>query len=901
MGPVGDPPGREPAVSHSIDRLAAALSDRYRIERELGAGGMATVFLAEDLKHHRKVALKVLRPELALVMGSQRFLSEIRTTAHLQHPHILPLFDSGEADSLLFYVMPYVEGESLRDRLDREKQLPVEEVIALGRKVAGALQHAHEQGVIHRDIKPENILLGSSGEPLVSDFGIALAVQEAGGGRLTETGLSLGTPYYMSPEQAAGDPALDARSDLYSLGCVLYETLTGQPPFQGSTAQAILGKIMAGTMELPTVHRPTVPPHVEAAILRSLERLPADRFATADAFGRALDDPTLRHPRQEVAGAMVAGSPRAWMRQGLSRVAVALVVLLAGWAASVTFWPSQPPPPAPVVRVVLNGDAATPPFHLSEDGRWLAARPDQGGPIHLRRLDREGEQEISVPLGDAPVGFSPDGRWLLVAGGNGLYRLPVEGGNPVQIVTGMMAAMAAWSDQGVILVSTMDGTFTVPWTGGDTVRVMDEGILSVWWPRFLPGGRYVVFTKGAVLSPQADIWGLDLESGERHLLVEDAFQPQYTSTGHLLFARSNQGIYAVALDPRTLEVTGSPVLVMDSVVTQLAMPSAQYAVSKAGIAVFRRGPPEAGLDQRLGFLVDSAGRADPLLLPAGDIDQVALSPDGGRMAYMREGRIFIYDFLTGSNEPFSSVGSVSMMPHWSRDGSRIAFGYFGPGAPAVTLAIQGLQDSVPAARIEGGAGMALFPLSWTPEGDALLVGQQGMMGQADPDLLILRLGADTTLVPYLHADWAERSGAISPDGRWVAYGSDETGQIRLYVRSFPEPGRRHDIPGYSLDPPHWSADGRTLFWQQGDSMMAVDIRTDLDRQVVGQPRLLFRGPYLSGFDLDPDGRFLMLMSTAGDSAAAEGQPADRDGGRRTVLVVNWIEELQERVGAQGGI
>jgi len=241
------------------------------------------------------------------------------------------------------------------------------------------------------------------------------------------------------------------------------------------------------------------------------------------------------------------------------------------------------------------------------------------------------------------------------------------------------------------------------------------------------------------------------------------------------------------------------------------------------------------------------------------------------------------------------------MPHWSRDGSRIAYGYFGSGAPAVTLAIQGLQDSVPAARIEGEAGMALFPLSWTPEGDGLLVGQQGMMGQANPDLLILRLGTDTTLVPYLHADWGERSGTISPDGRWVAYGSDETGEVRLYVRSFPEPGPRLDVPGYSLDPPRWSVDGGTLYWQQGDSMMAVDIRTDPDLQVVGPPRLLFRGPYLSGFDLDPDGRFFMLMSTAGDSAAAEGQPGDGDGGRRTVLVVNWIEELKERVGAQGGI
>ena len=204
-----------------IARLNAALQGRYRIERELGAGGMATVYLAHDIKHDRKVALKVLKPELAAVVGSERFLAEIRTTANLQRPHILPLFDSGEADGFLFFVMPYVEGESLRDRLDRERELPVEEAVRIATAVAGALDYAHRHGVIHRDIKPANILL-HDGQPLVADFGIALAVSAAGGGRLTETGLSLGTPYYMCPEQASGDRELDGRSDVYSLGCVLY-------------------------------------------------------------------------------------------------------------------------------------------------------------------------------------------------------------------------------------------------------------------------------------------------------------------------------------------------------------------------------------------------------------------------------------------------------------------------------------------------------------------------------------------------------------------------------------------------------------------------------------------------------------------------------------------------------
>jgi serine/threonine-protein kinase len=223
-------------MTDSRDRLTAALASRYAIERELGAGGMATVYLAEDLKHDRKVAIKVLKPELAAVLGAERFVQEIKTTANLQHPHILPLFDSGEASGFLYYVMPYIEGETLRDRLNRETQLGIEESVKITTEVADALDYAHRQNVIHRDIKPENILL-HDGRPMVADFGIALAVSAAAGGRMTETGLSLGTPHYMSPEQATAEKDLTNRSDIYSLGAVLYEMLTGSPPHVGSSAQ----------------------------------------------------------------------------------------------------------------------------------------------------------------------------------------------------------------------------------------------------------------------------------------------------------------------------------------------------------------------------------------------------------------------------------------------------------------------------------------------------------------------------------------------------------------------------------------------------------------------------------------------------------------------------------------
>ncbi len=310
-------------MSEITGRLSTALADRYKIERRLGEGGMATVYLAEDVKHHRKVAIKVLKPAVAASLGTERFLREIETAARLTHPHILPLHDSGEAAGFLFYVMPYVEGESLRDRLNREKQLPLEDALRLAREIADALGAAHSQDVVHRDIKPENILL-VKGHAVVADFGIALAVSAAGGERLTETGLAVGTPAYMSPEQASGETRLDGRSDIYSLGCVLYEMLGGDPPFTGSTPQAILARTL--TEEPPSLHtvRPTVGPDLERTLRKALAKTPSDRFGTADQFREALDSATATAARPI---AIRRGRALVW---GVPAVA-ALVVAVVLW------------------------------------------------------------------------------------------------------------------------------------------------------------------------------------------------------------------------------------------------------------------------------------------------------------------------------------------------------------------------------------------------------------------------------------------------------------------------------------------------------------------------------------------------------------------------------------------
>jgi len=350
-----------------IDRLNTALAGRYHIERELGEGGMATVYLCDDVKHDRKVALKLLKPELAAVLGAERFVQEIKTTAALQHPHILPLFDSGAADGFLFYVMPFIKGETLRDKLNRETQLGVEEAVRIAREVADALDYAHRNGVIHRDIKPENILM-NDGRPMVADFGIALAVSAAAGGRMTETGLSLGTPHYMSPEQATAEKEITARSDVYSVGSVLYEMLTGHPPFTGAVAQQIIMKIITVPAELVTVHRKSVPLHVADALAKSLEKLPADRFESAKAFADALGNPLYRSGAVQASGMQIGGGTGSSGRlKSVALISSALAAVLLG----IVLWGWLKPGIVSRSRMILWDNQQIPVWRSRRTaGRW---------------------------------------------------------------------------------------------------------------------------------------------------------------------------------------------------------------------------------------------------------------------------------------------------------------------------------------------------------------------------------------------------------------------------------------------------------------------------------------------------------------------------------------------------
>jgi serine/threonine protein kinase len=488
-----------------FDRLAAALAERYRIERELGAGGMATVYLAEDLKHHREVAIKVLKPELAAVLGAERFIQEITTTAQLQHPHILPLFDSGTADGFLFYVMPYVEGETLRDKLSRETQLGVEEAVRITREVADALDYAHRHGVIHRDIKPENILL-HDGRPMVADFGIALAVSAAAGGRMTETGMSLGTPHYMSPEQATADKEITGRADVYSLASVLYEMLTGDPPHVGSSAQQIIVKIIADEARPVGEVRKSVPANVAAALAKALEKLPADRFESAKAFADALADPHFATASAASAGLSTPAGGRG-LRQLVRNpwwwgtVAVAAGAVAVAIVGTHRLAPSSPPWFTARTfdsRSILNA-------RFMPDGQTIVFSG-------LPNVGRVSRVYVIRPDHPDPVPFGPDSTHLLNVSSTGVlavlthasylvsHRLflgtlatfSLGGEAPHEVTTGVREADWGPGGKTMAVIRDSSGTDLLEYPVG-TVLVRSQGYLSD--PRISPDGDAIAYVQ----------------------------------------------------------------------------------------------------------------------------------------------------------------------------------------------------------------------------------------------------------------------------------------------------------------------------------------------------------------------------------------------------------------------
>jgi serine/threonine-protein kinase len=919
-------------MTDPITRLNAALEGRYIIERELGEGGMATVYLAADLKHERKVAVKVLKPELAAVVGAERFLTEIKTTANLQHPHILPLFDSGEADSFLFYVMPYVQGETLRDRLERDKQLPVDEAVRIARDVAEALHSAHEDGVIHRDIKPANILL-SNGRPLVADFGIALAVSAAGGGRLTETGLSLGTPHYMSPEQATGDQSVSAATDTYALGAVLYEMLVGDPPHTGSTAQAILGKIIMGEPVSITQHRGSVPPNVDAAIRRALEKLPADRFATTREFARALGDPAFRHG---VGGrAEVTPARGVWNRLSVATTAIAAVMAVA--LAWVVLSPGNPGPSSrSVVRftvpvgeeadVFLGGQMdtefgypAASALAISPDGEMLVypawERDEDGSQVsrlYRRRLGQERADPLVGTEGASGPFFSPSGEWIGFFTPGALKRISVRDGDVETIFSGGGPGdprrTATWGDDDTIIASDGSTLYTdrLTSTGDLEVLVAADTVQPGFMysqPHMLPGSRRLLFTgrPWSVDPALAAVFVLDLETLERTSLVENAMNPLYVEPGYLLFVRQGT-LMAVEFDAERSEISGEPRILLEDVMQAVGMPNsyaetgvAQVAVSRSGTLAYARGGVFPG-QKRLALRVAPDGSAEPLDLPARDYGGGRFSPEGDRLAItVYEGRsatILIHDLERRVTERLDGGGFEVAQPEWSPDGRAIA--YQSDDEDGVKnvyrMAVDGTGEPERIAPSDEYQAM----LAWSSTG-VIAFQQGGNIWVVPPD------GAPA---PFFTSDVRQSHATFSPDGRWVAYMSE--GEI--YVRPYPGPEPATRVSDGGGTGPVWSRDGGRLFYRRGPIssrvLMVAEVDGEGDEFRSSRPEVFIESWRYQGYtplrshDVHADGSFLAIVDEGAfeEGSGVSPRTSDRFRVETFHVVLNFLEELRAEMG-----
>jgi serine/threonine-protein kinase len=545
-------------VTDTLSRLTEALKGRYDIQRELGQGGMATVYLAHDVRHDRDVAVKVLHPDLGAALGGERFLTEIRTTAKLQHPHILPLLDSGEANGLLYYVMPFVPGESLRDRLNREQQLPINSAISIASEVADALNAAHEAGIVHRDIKPENILLRGN-HAVVADFGIALAVQQAGGHRMTQTGLSLGTPQYMSPEQAMGEKNVGPRSDIYSLGAVTYEMIAGDPPFTGSTVQVIVAKVMTEKPVSLSTIRNTVPPNVEGAVMTALAKTPADRFSNAAEFAGALAG-TVALPTAPVIQARRQSRLSTFMPWGIA--AAALLLAVAGWSmrprtdddnrSSVKFMLSLADQSA-VIQITGS------PFAFSPDGKavaYIGIRSSGGSAISVRTLSDLTPRELSGTENASQPTFSPDGKWIAFYDNNELRKIPVDGGTSIKLAELGAVNGISWGTADQIIASSDKAIVSVPAIGG-APRIIARadsaaGENAKRWPLALADGKTILYSSfaDAGTAGTARIGILSIGDGKTRITNVNGTNPLAIIDGYLIYCNVNIGLMAVKFDSR---------------------------------------------------------------------------------------------------------------------------------------------------------------------------------------------------------------------------------------------------------------------------------------------------------------------------------------------------------------
>jgi eukaryotic-like serine/threonine-protein kinase len=879
-------------MADDVSRLTSAVADRYQIDREIGRGGMATVYLARDIRHHRNVALKVLNPELGAVLGVERFLAEIQVTANLQHPNLLPLFDSGEVNGLLYYVMPYIDGESLRARLEREKQLPVDEAVRIASAIASALDYAHRHHVIHRDLKPENILM-HEGQPLIADFGIALAVSNAGGARITQTGLSLGTPQYMSPEQATGDRIVDGRTDIYSLGAMTYEMLAGDPPHVASTSQAIIAKLLTEKPASLRVRRPSVPAHVDAAVGRALEKLAADRFATAREFADSLNGrggpvtiPTSYEPI-----AAGAGASRGWRVRDVAPwlvTALFAAIAVAGYVWRPT--PVQPPvirsnfdlPPGVRINDVITGTTIA----VSPKGDMIAFTSISGSGfrMYVRRVSDLEAREVA-PNAGRNLTFSPDGRWIAFTEGNLLKKVAVDGGQIATVGTTGSAVPygLSWSESGRIYVGSFSGIWSVPETGGTTALISTSDSTQrrtgKRWPLVLPGGKAIAYASGSSTSAVPHLSILTLADGKVKEFDLVMAVPLGIHGEQLVYVSPVGALMAVPFDNSARRAKGDPVQLDEGVLMEWTA-GAKASLSSSGTIAYLRGRAEF---QPVRVSPGSATPV-PMIQEAATYTTPRFSPDGGRVAITMFGSastdIWVYHVARNTFTRLTNEG-VNERPEWTSDGRYVVFISTRDGKTGIWRQPadgSGQADLLYQPDLEPFEAIISPDMKW-------ILYRTAPGARYSRDIFAVPYGGERTVTPVVVGPETESMPRLSPDGKWLVYQSNETGRFEIYVRPFPQSGSRIQVSDNGGTEPIWGRNGKTLYYRGlTGGITEVSVTTGADFS-IGSRKVVLTGDYIMdsthpNYDVAPDGQFLMLKR-----AGAEAQ---------TVVVHNWGRELREK-------
>ena len=887
----------------------------YEILSPLGAGGMGEVYLATDSKLDRKVAIKVL-PEL-LTRDKERvarFEREAKLLASLNHPNIAAIYGFDDSDGTRFLVMEYVEGETLGSHL-KQGPAAVEDALDIAKQIAEALEAAHGQGVIHRDLKPANVMIRPDGTVKVLDFGLAKAMTEDSSGAVdansptitanyTRPGVVLGSAAYMSPEQARGRP-LDKRTDIWSFGIILFECLTGQRLFQGETANDSMGAIMHKEPDWSLLP-PGTPPTIQLLLRRCLTKDRKHRLHDiADArieLENALVDPTSTSLGLAQAALDVS---RRSLPPWLANIAIGLVVMLA----AVGGWFAKPTPKVtfPVLRLsaVVSEDVElanhrTPIMAISPDGRQMvyvvttAKGQDQ---LHLWHMHLPNATPLANTTGAAQPIFSPDGRWIAFFQDGKLKRISVLGGPALTICDAPQLRGVDWgANNSLVYAPTRrSGIWHVPAAGGKPEQLTElgpnPGAASHRWPHFLPDGRTVLFTHSDNEDDytSARIEAVSVDTHARKVLIEGATDVRYVPTGHLVFARGDV-FMSVAFDRRSVELTGSEITVLEAIPTDRSMGCGQYSFSDNGVLTHLSG----GLTMRLTELVwvDRTGKATPVSQHARYSNWQALSPDGSRIAWVLHGGDMEFsdiwmleierDMLTRLT--FDHVVEASLV--WSPDGSWIYFDSDRVHGVADIYRVKADGSGDPERLTTADNGQ--FVESVSPDGQTVVF-MESPEGIGF-DIMLLHLDEKQTVEPFLKTQFAEHDPAVSPDGKFIAYCSDETGIEEVYVREFPSGAGRVKIsPGLGILP-EWAPDGAELFYTDGKGKFySVAIDTKDGVLTPSSPTLMFElsdALYSDAYNVAPDGQRFLFRRFQG------GEPDKR---RHPIVVVNWFAELTEKM------